>query len=429
MSTTSRLRLLLIAPGCDGSDVSESAAAFQWVRRLSQRHDVTLLTMKRRGRKSVADQLPTVELVEWQEPSLFAGFERFNSMLKPGYLAFYFQARRWIGRSLTSGRRWDVAHQITPLAPRYPSPAAGLGMPLILGPVGGCFETPQGMAGEVRGMPWFTKLRGLDGLRFRLDPWLRGSLRSADLVLCDSPAMREVMAAAPIKRTDVMCHMGVEQLPAVEPRRQTQDGLKLLYVGRIVRTKGLRDAIRAMATLSPVLRFELDVVGDGNDREACEKEAESLGIRSRLRFHGTLSREKIDSIYRQADVFLFPSFRETTGHVLLEAMSHGLPCITADHAGPSYLVDDSCGIRVAGLSPTQFAADLASAVNRLASSPGLRRAMSTAARERIVEHFLWDRKIERMEQLYSTLTNQSVAEQKHRSFEVPVVGSTLTPLL
>ena len=49
-------------------------------------------------------------------------------MLKPGYISFYMQARRWIKNSLQSGDTFDVAHQVTPASLRYPSPAAGLGI-------------------------------------------------------------------------------------------------------------------------------------------------------------------------------------------------------------------------------------------------------------------------------------------------------------
>ena len=39
-----RLRVLIVAPTCDGDDVGEAWVAHQWVRRLADRHDVTLLT-------------------------------------------------------------------------------------------------------------------------------------------------------------------------------------------------------------------------------------------------------------------------------------------------------------------------------------------------------------------------------------------------
>ena len=56
-------RVLLVAPSVDATDVGEAWVASQWARRLGERHDVTLLTHRKRGRPSAVDQLPSVEVV------------------------------------------------------------------------------------------------------------------------------------------------------------------------------------------------------------------------------------------------------------------------------------------------------------------------------------------------------------------------------
>ena len=71
-----RRRLLLIAPTVDGTDVGEAWVAFQWVKRLSERHDVTLLTYTKRGRPPASEQLPGCRVVEWNEPPFIGRAER-----------------------------------------------------------------------------------------------------------------------------------------------------------------------------------------------------------------------------------------------------------------------------------------------------------------------------------------------------------------
>ena len=136
--------------------------------------------------------------------------------------------------------------------------------------------------------------------------------------------------------------------------------VRLLYVGRLVRTKGARDAIRAIGLL-PGLSVRLDVVGDGFDRGACEALAGSWGSAERVSFHGWLPRPRVEEFYRSADVFVFPSYREPGGNVIFEAMGHGLPLVVSDRGGPGAAVDETCGIRVHPASPDQYAQDLASA--------------------------------------------------------------------
>lgn len=88
------LKLLLIAPICDGQDIGEAWVAYQWARCLAARHEVTVLTYYRRGRFPLSLQLPGVRVVEWAEPRGLGRAERFNSLLKPGCVPFYFRARR-----------------------------------------------------------------------------------------------------------------------------------------------------------------------------------------------------------------------------------------------------------------------------------------------------------------------------------------------
>ena len=66
---------------------------------------------------------------------------------------------------------------------RYPSPAAGLGLPLVIGPVGGSLESPPGFTGEEGATPWWQRLRQLDAWRIRHDRLLRRTYESADCVI------------------------------------------------------------------------------------------------------------------------------------------------------------------------------------------------------------------------------------------------------
>ncbi len=126
---------------------------------------------------------------------------------------------------------------------------------------------------------------------------------------------------------------------------------------RIVRTKGLRDVIRALG-LTRDLDVTLDVVGDGNDRAECEALAADLDVGSRVTFHGKVPRDAVDGFYERADVFVFPSYREPGGNVSLEAMAYGLPLIVCRRGGPGANVDDSCAFRLDSDSPEQLAADV-----------------------------------------------------------------------
>jgi glycosyltransferase involved in cell wall biosynthesis len=186
--------------------------------------------------------------------------------------------------------------------------------------------------------------------------------------------------------------------------------VRLLFTGRVIRTKGTRDAISALG-LARDLPVVLDIVGDGFDRAACEKLAAELGLTDRVRFHGRVPRDQVDDFYQAADIFVFPSYREPGGSVVFEAMSHGLPLIVSDRGGPGHMADESCGIRLHPVTTGQYATDLAAAITRLVRDPALRRTLGAGARDRAQRIALWDSKVTRLEEIHAQmLANSSLAD-------------------
>jgi glycosyltransferase involved in cell wall biosynthesis len=393
------VKLLLIAPTCDGEDVGEAWVAYQWAKLLAARHQVTLLTYYKRGRTPASAQLSGLDVIEWPEPPGFGRLERLNSILKPAYIPFYFRARAWIRRALASGMRFDVAHQPLPVAMRYPSPLTGSGLPYILGPVGGSLEEPQGFAGERETAPRYVALRKLDPLRLRYDPMLRRSYEEASCVVGIAPYVADALAELSLQRLEFMSETGVDTLPPLVDRSQRSGAVRLLFVGRLIKTKGVREAVGALKYLRD-LPLSLDVVGDGFDRATCEQIARDSGVAETVRFHGRKPRRDVDAFYENADIFVFPSYREPGGNAPFEAMAWGLPLIVCNRGGPAAAVDESCGILIEPENPEQLSKDIAGAVRRLVAKRDLRLSLGAGARARAARVGMWDARIEGMEHIY-----------------------------
>jgi glycosyltransferase involved in cell wall biosynthesis len=326
-------------------------------------------------------------------------------MLKPGYIPFYLKARRWIRQALARGERFDLAHQPVPVAMRYPSPVTGLGIPYVIGPVGGSLDSPPGFDNERDTAPWYVGLRSLDRLRMRRDPLLCKTYDQASCVVGIAPYVSDFLKERSIHRFEIMSETGIERLPEPVDRSNRGDQVRLLYVGRVVRTKGARDTIRAMNLLRN-LPVVLDVVGDGFDRAACETLASDLGVADRVVFHGWRSRDQVEDFYRVADIFVFPSYREPGGNVTFEAMGWGLPLIVSDRGGPGSAVDETCGIRVRPVTPDQYAQDVAGAIRRLVEDRDLRLTLGDGSRRRVADIALWDRKFDRLDSLFAKVLGE-----------------------
>ena len=399
--------VLALAPYCDGEDVGEAWCAHQWVANLARQAPVTLLTLRRKGRTPASIQLPDVEVIEWDEIFSSGRFSRLASMMKPGYLGYYTAVRRWITGALASGRRFDMAHQFSPIALRYPSPLAEFPVPYVIGPLGGSLDTPAGFADECRSSAWYTRLRGVDRFRLQRDPMLRRTYSRAATVLGVAPYVQDLLEHARPRRFEVMSELGIDSLAPTHMQETSARPLNLVHVGRAVRTKGLRDCIHAIARLPDDVSVHLHVAGQGEETEVCRAEAQSLGVTERVTFHGQVSRAAVEELYAQADAFLFPSFREPSGSVVFEALRHGLPVITTERGGPGFVIDGSCGITVPAIDPEQLAGDLAAAISRIARDGSLRARLAAGARARVARIGLWENKTRWLLALYAELPDTS----------------------
>lgn len=170
---------------------------------------------------------------------------------------------------------------------------------------------------------------------------------------------------------------GLEERPAGEE-------LRLLFVGRLVRQKGVDLILKAMTALPACVT--LRVVGDGGARAELEAQAVALGLSGRVAFEGWRDRADLPGLYRSADAFVFPSRDEGMPNVVLEAMASGLPVVATDIAGNRDLVlDGETGL----LLPPDDAAAVEGALARLAADPQEGRRLGAAGRRRVVEHFSW----------------------------------------
>ena len=100
---------------------------------------------------------------------------------------------------------------------------------------------------------------------------------------------------------------------------------------------------------------------------------------------------------------MLPSLYECGGAVVLEAMAAGLPVVATAWGGPADYLDDSCGILINPSSPDAFVADLAGAMVKLAKDPALRLCLGRAGRARVERLFDWERKVDRMLEIYASV--------------------------
>jgi glycosyltransferase involved in cell wall biosynthesis len=309
------------------------------------------------------------------------------------------RAARRLARTLVRMHAIDVVHQPIPVSPKEPSLLYDLGAPLVVGPLNGGMSFPPGFR---RLDP--AGLRPLIGLGRRLahlgNRALPGKLR-ADTVLVANERTRRALPAGVRGRVIELVENGVDLAlwsPATRP--PANGPARFLFLGRLCDWKAVDVLLDALARAGEALDAGIDVVGDGPERPALEARTVRLGLAGRVRFHGWLPQEQAAARLRAADALLLPSVYECGGAVVLEAMACGLPVVATDWGGPADYLDASCGVLVAPASRDQLVAGFAEAMLRLGRSPELRRRLGTAGRERVVARYDWERKVDRMLEIY-----------------------------
>jgi glycosyltransferase involved in cell wall biosynthesis len=173
----------------------------------------------------------------------------------------------------------------------------------------------------------------------------------------------------------------------------------ILFFGRIAGTKGLDRLLHGFARSR---RGILAIVGTDFERMASRlaRLARELNIAERVRIIPRIV-TGIDKefAFAAARAFVLPSYSESFGNAVLEAMLRGLPVIVTPEVGAAEVVREAgAGIVVAG-----DAVPLGRAIDRLVDDAGLARAMGDAGRHHVRNHYGWPSVAARMEAVYGSL--------------------------
>lgn len=171
-----------------------------------------------------------------------------------------------------------------------------------------------------------------------------------------------------------------------------RDAKALLFVGKLSKQKGLDLLLHALAKLPTDVR--LDVVGDGDERQALETLAGELGIASRVRWHGTKPQAELPTFYQSAAALVVPSADEGLGLVAVEAMLCETPVVAFDSGGlPDVVQHERTGLLVRERSPDELAEAVARVLKmedagKSLGAAGRLHALATFAPESVARRYI-----------------------------------------
>jgi glycosyltransferase involved in cell wall biosynthesis len=384
-------RILLSAYACEPGRGSEPALGWGWATELARAgHQVWVLTH--------ADNRPAIERDALAaDPNL--NFVYFDLALsaqrhRKGFgKILYYVLWQWCAvrhiRKLFPALPFDVVQHVTYASGRYPSFMASLGVPFYFGPVSGGETVPRCMRSSFsvaqRCREW---LRDLSNFVVPRDPVMRWVFQRADRLL----VTRDTLSLVPPRwhhkcQAQLAIGLTSQYLNHVDARTPASgNSYRLLYVGRLLEWKGIDLALQAVSQLKqsqPGIRFA--IVGDGPAWTPLHRLAEELGLSEIVEWVPWVPHNRVQDHYRAAELFLFPSLRDSGGMAVLEAMAHGLPVVCTDLGGPGVIVNQSCGRAVVtgGRNREQIVSSLVEALREIATTPALHDSLAAGAGARV----------------------------------------------
>jgi glycosyltransferase involved in cell wall biosynthesis len=217
--------------------------------------------------------------------------------------------------------------------------------------------------------------------------------RSLDLLIVGSRWMRRELMQNGFPEGQVAILPPAVALDTLEPQPPT--GCKVLFVGQILRGKGLDLLMRALARVK--VPFELVVAGGGGGEASARELSSSLGLSDRVNFLGFLAAGELPEVYRSARVVAVPSrWPEPFGMVGLEAMHHGRPVVAFEVGGiPDWLQDGVTGLSVADRDIDA----MARALERVLVDDALAARLGRQAWENVRTRFNHGKYLDRLEAL------------------------------
>lgn len=214
----------------------------------------------------------------------------------------------------------------------------------------------------------------------------RRTIGAADALITVSEAMRstaiERFGADPARTHTIVNGIDTEvfHLRARAPARAAvgieQDATLLLYVGRLVQAKGLRELVRAFERLAPDMpKLQLALVGNGTMRGELEALVRASGLSGRVHMPGGLDPAHVAQWLAAADVFTLPSWSEGYPNVVVEALACGRPVVATDVGGTGEIVKPANGLLIAPRNTQALAAALSQALGTRWDAEAIAAAM------------------------------------------------------
>ncbi|MEO7044804.1 MAG: glycosyltransferase [Ferruginibacter sp.] len=358
MTSDKGINVLVSSFACGPYWGSEVGMGWNWIINLATHCNLIVITEKA-FQKDIETEIQKLNLKS--KPIFYyidIGTKGRQLFWKQGSFLFYRHYNRWqkevynLSKVIIPKHEIKLIHQLNLIGFREPGYLWKFAdqIPFVWGPVGGFNQVPLNYIktfGLKNKLFYFSK-HIIHFLQVHYHLRVRQALKASSIIFAESSTTKKILKKVYKIESVLMNETGADFEDFYQHTEFcTNNAINLLWVGKIQGLKGLPIALQTLKKLkNNNVPVTMTIVGDGPDEESCSKIAQKLGLGDMVVFLGKIPNPKVKDLMRKFDLLFFTSLKEGTPHVVLEALSNGLPVLCHDACGHGDVVNNSCGIKI-----------------------------------------------------------------------------------
>lgn len=347
------MNILLSAYSINPYKGSENAVGWNWVLTLSQKLPNSTIYILTRTyneddtRKGIEEfGLKNVKLIIVEVPKALDWFREKHSAFHHAYYILWQKvAYNW---AKSSGIKFDVIHHISMGNYRITGQMYKIkDAYTIFGPVGGGQTTAPALRSYYNSNKLYENFRNSVNRAFSKFNFYKKQINAFDKVYAVNDETKNAIETAAHINCEKLCDIAISKdMQNLDIHHENKDEVEIIYLGRIIELKGIMLLIDVIKNIKTDKKFHISLYGEGELEEQAKRKIDEYGINDLVTLKGKVDYTEIADIYKNADAFVHPTLRDSSGAVFVEAMANKLPIVALKQSISRDLDKHKCGIFV-----------------------------------------------------------------------------------
>ena len=402
-----KLKILLSAYACEPNKGSEPEIGWQWVLNLSKYgHDIYVIT-KTNNKKNIEKNKPknykNLKFIYFDLPNWILNIISRKGKQNPLSFIYYFLWQVGIYfavKPYIKKIKFDYIHHVTFGSFRFPSLLSFYKIPFIYGPISGGESCPMNLRKDFLFVEKIIDLlRDISNIYSKFSPLTNFTYINSYKIFATTEESKNAIPSIYHKKTEVLLAVATNKFKVNEKMySKKKKNFKICFAGRLLSWKGLHIIIETYALIRRNFKnVSLAIIGKGIIKQALIEKAKLLKIENSINWIGHINQRKLFNYFKNSDLIMLPSLRDSGGFVIFEAIKNGSLVAVLNQGGPGAIINNSCGISIdiKNKDQDQIVKDMAKSIIKLIKNKKNYVKLRKEAIKRVNE-ITWEKKIKKV---------------------------------